>query len=333
MNCFSGGQFCREAGLFFLCRNVTGYCHEKQCCVFGGTLAIFASSSDFGTKRHKHIFIMEAEKIICCDGARNNDALAWAAMANKGNDPMAMAAMMNGGMNSWNNSPWMYLIFLALFGGGGFGWGNRNGQVQDAEIQSKLNQLSTQMQDGNNTNLLMDAIKGNNVALGQLASNLNCDFNQLQSGVCAVQAAIQEVGGKVGYSAERVINAVNLGDMNIVQQMKDCCCQTQQNIIKMGYENQLGQKDIVNGMQQGFSYTNTGIERASANLGFQISQMACDLKTNANDNTQRIIDTMNAHWQSDLQQRYNDARLELSQQRQNATLIAALGTKTPTATT
>lgn len=296
-------------------------------------IAELCIKSNGGRNDTNTFFIMEAEKIICCDGARNNDALAWAAMANKGNDPMAMAAMMNGGMNSWNNSPWMYLIFLALFGGGGFGWGNRNGQVQDAEIQSKLNQLSTQMQDGNNTNLLMDAIKGNNVALGQLASNLNCDFNQLQSGICAVQAAIQEVGGKVGYSAERVINAVNLGDMNIVQQLKDCCCQTQQNIIRMGYENQLGQKDIVNGMQQGFSYTNTGIERASANLGFQISQMACDLKTNANDNTQRIIDTMNAHWQSDLQQRYNDARLELSQQRQNATLIAALGTKTPTATT
>ena len=246
------------------------------------------------------------------------------------NDPMAMAAMMNGGMNSWNNSPWMYLIFLALFGGGGFGWGNRNGQLQDAEIQSKLNQLSTQLQDGNNTNLLMDAIKGNTTALGQLASNLNCDFNQLQNGICAVQAAIQEVGGKVGYSAERVINAVNLGDMSIVQQMKDCCCQTQQNIIKMGYETQLGQKDIVNGMQQGFSYTNTGLERGFSNVGYQMSQMACDLKTNANDNTQRIIDTLNGHWQADLQQRYNDARLELSQQRQNATLIAALKT---TATT
>ena len=246
------------------------------------------------------------------------------------NDPMAMAAMMNGGMNSWNNSPWMYLIFLALFGGGGFGWGNRNGQLQDAEIQSKLNQLSTQLQDGNNTNLLMDAIKGNTTALGQLASNLNCDFNQLQNGICAVQAAIQEVGGKVGYSAERVINAVNLGDMNIVQQMKDCCCQTQQNIIKMGYETQLGQKDIVNGMQQGFCYTNTGLERGFSNVGFQMSQMACDLKTNANANTQRIIDTLNCHWQADLQQRYNDARLELSQQRQNATLIAALKT---TATT
>ena len=37
----------------------------------------------------------EVEKVICCD--RGNDALAYAAMANKNNDPMAMAAMMNGG--------------------------------------------------------------------------------------------------------------------------------------------------------------------------------------------------------------------------------------------
>ena len=34
------------------------------------------------------------EKVICCD--RGNDALAYAAMANKQTDPMAMAAMMNG---------------------------------------------------------------------------------------------------------------------------------------------------------------------------------------------------------------------------------------------
>lgn len=268
---------------------------------------------------------MEGEKIVCCDNGRS-DALAYAmgAVNNKGNDPLAMAAMMN--------NPFIYLVFLMMFGRNGL-WGNNGSGVQDAEIQAKLNQLSTQMQDGNNTNLLMDAVKGNNVALGQLASNLSCDFNQLQSAVCGVQAAIQEVGGKVGFSAERVINAVNLGDMNIIQQMKDCCCQTQQNIIRMGYENQLGQKDIQNSMQQGFAYTNTGIERGFSNIGFQMSQLSCDLKTNANANTQRIIDTLNGHWQEDLQLRLNRAELELSQQRQNATLIAALGATKTTATT
>lgn len=262
---------------------------------------------------------MEAEKIICCDGGRNNDALAYAAMANANRDD---------DMNQWMNNPFAYIMFMAMFGNGGFGWGNRGNQVQDAEIQSKLNQLSTQLQDGNNTNLLMDAIKGNTTALEQLAGNLNCDFNQLQSGVCAVQAAIQQVGGKVGYSAERVINAVNLGDMNIVQQLKDCCCQTQQNIIRMGYENQLGQKDIINGIQQGFAYTNTGIERGFSNIGFQLSSMTCDLKTNANANTQRIIDTLNNHWQEDLQLRLNRAERELSEQRMIAALSPA---KTTTA--
>lgn len=66
----------------------------------------------------------------------------------------------------------------------------------------------------------------------QLASNLNCDFNSLNDAICAVRSGIQDVAGKVGFSAERVINAANLGDLNIVQQLKDCCCQTQQNLLK-----------------------------------------------------------------------------------------------------
>lgn len=275
---------------------------------------------------------MEAEKIICCDGARNNDALAWATMANRGNDPMAMAAMMNGGMGGQWNNPFVYLVWM-MFANRFFGENGLNGQnAQNVEMQNQLQAIRSQMQDNQNTNALMDAIKGNGCNIQQLAGQLNCDFNTLNGAICDVRQGISTLSGQVGYSAERVINAVNLGDMNLIQQLKDCCCQTQQNIIKMGYENQLGQKDIVNQMQQGFSYTNTGIERSASNLGFQMSQMACDLKTNANSNTQRIIDTLNCHWNQDLQQKYNDARLELSQQKQNATLIAALGTKT-TATT
>ncbi len=260
------------------------------------------------------------------------------AMANKGThtDPMAMAAMMNN--SQWMNNPFIYLVFLMMFGRNGL-WGN-NGGVQDAEIQGRLNQLSTQMQDGNNTGLLMDAIKGNSTALGQLASNLNCDFNQLQQAVCGVQSAIQQVGGQVGYSAEKVINAANLGDLNIVQQLKDCCCTTQQNIVKMGYESQLGQKDIINAiqtqtlaMQQGHNNITTEILRNLATITAQNQQDKCDILRSGEMNAQRIVDVLNQHWQADLQQRYNDARLELSQQRQNAELIAALKTTSSTTTT
>ena len=283
------------------------------------------------------------EKVYCYDhpsAYNNHDALAIAAMANKnsGVNAAEMMAAMNGGMgaNQWMNNPFIYLVFLMMFGRNGL-WGNNGNGLQDAEIQSKLNQLSTQMQDGNNTGLLMDAVKGNNTAIGQLASNLNCDFNQLQSAVCSVQSAIQQVSGAVGYSAEKVINAANLGDLNIVQQLKDCCCTTQQNIVKMGYESQLGQKDIINtiqtqtlAMQQGHNNITTEILRNLATITAQNQQDKCDILRSGEMNTQRIVDVLNNHWQSDLQQRYNDARLELSQQRQNAELIAALKTTTTT---
>ena len=274
---------------------------------------------------------MSGEEVIrtstCCPEAMMGGMMG--SMFNKhDNDGLLSAALMNG--NSWNNSPWMYLIFLALFGGNGFGFGNRGNAIQDAEIQGQIQSLRTQLSDNHNSDLLMSAIKGNNDALNTLGANLNCDFNQLQGAVCSVRSAIEQVSGKVGFSAERVINAVNMGDLNMIQQMKDCCCQTQQNIIKMGYENQLGQKDIENSMQRGFDFNNRSVERGFSAIGYQMQQDKCDIIRANQDNTQRIVDVLNTHWQQDLQQKYNDARLELSQLRQNATIIAALK---PTATT
>lgn len=269
---------------------------------------------------------------VYCTGDGGNDNLAAALLARgRDNDPATMLAAMNGGMGvGWNN-PFAYMMMLGMFRFMyGDGWNGQNGNVQRAEIQSQIDSLRNQMSDNHNSDLLMGAIQGNNQDLKTLAANLNCDFNALQSSVCGIQAAIQDVCGKVGFSAERVINAANLGNLNIIQQLKDCCCTTQQNINRMGYENQLGQKDIINSMQRGFDFNNRSIERGFSALGFQLQQDKCDIIRSNQDNTQRIVDVLNNHWQQDLQQKYNDARLELSQQRQNATIIAALKTTTTT---
>ena len=66
------------------------------------------------------------EKIYCCDRDNNDNALAAAILANGNNrrdDLGSMAAMMGGGMNNWMNNPFAYLMFLALFRNGGFGFG------------------------------------------------------------------------------------------------------------------------------------------------------------------------------------------------------------------
>lgn len=269
-------------------------------------------------------------KVYCCDRDRGSDALAYAAMANnRGNDPMALAAMMSGGMNGWQNNPFIYLVWMMF---AQRMWGNGDGSLQNTAIQGQLDSLRTQMSDNHNSDLLMSAINGNAQDLKTLAANLNCDFSQLQTAVCSVRSAIDQVAGQVGFSAERVINAVNAGDCSVIQAIKDCCCQTQQNIIRMGYENQLGQKDILERIQSGLDFVNRGVERGFSATAFQAQQDKCDVIRAGQDNTQRIIDTLNLHWQQELQQRYNDARLELSQQRQNAQLIAALKTTGTTTT-
>lgn len=173
------------------------------------------------------------EKIYCCDRDNNDNALAAAILANGNNrrdDLGSMAAMMGGGMNNWMNNPFAYLMFLALFRNGGFGFGDGNGAgvaAQGIETQAQLNAIRTQLQDNQNADCIKSAIQGNGFALSQLAQTLNIDFNTLQKCCCDVQAAIQQVAGQVGFSAERVINAVNLGDCNVIQALQNCCCQTQ----------------------------------------------------------------------------------------------------------
>lgn len=266
---------------------------------------------------------------VYCTGDGGNDNLAAALLARgRDNDPATMLAAMNGGMGGGWNNPFAYMMMLGMFRFMyGDGWNNgQNGNVQRAEIQSQIDSLRNQMSDNHNSDLLMGAIQGNNQDLKTLAANLNCDFNALQSSVCGIQAAIQDVGGKVGFSAERVINAANLGNLNIIQQLKDCCCTTQQNINRMGYENQLGQKDIINAMQQGFCYTNTGLERGISNLGNLIQTVVCDLKTSGKENTQRIVDVLNNHWEQDLRIQLEDSK----RREQTGFIIQQLKTTTTT---
>ena len=265
-----------------------------------------------------------AEEVIkttsCCNDAMMGGLLG--AMANRdNNNPLAMAAMMRDrdDADMWNN-PFAYMMMMGVMKWMyGDNWNNRDnaGDVQRAEIQSQIESLRNQMADNQNSNLLMGAIQGNGNDLKMLASNLNCDFNALQNSICGIQAGIQQLGGQVGFSAERVISAISQGDLQMTIALKDCCCQTQQNIIRMGYENQMGQKDIINQMQQGFSYTNTGIERAASNLGFQMQQDKCDVIRAGENNTQRIIDTLTGHWSQEQANEIQDLKFKNSQLQQN----------------
>jgi hypothetical protein len=242
------------------------------------------------------------EKIYCSDRGDDN-ALTAAILSNNRRDD---------GYNNWMNNPFAYLMFLAFTRNGGFGNDNNN---------AALEAIRTQMQDNQNSSLIMSALgdgfNRNDFALSQLAQNLNVDFNTLQKCCCDVQAAIREVGGAVNFSAEKVINAANLGDCRIIEALNNCCCQTQRQIAdfradlllqncKDTAELRNGQRDLGAAITQGFSAT-----------AFQAQQDKCDIIRAGQDNTQRIIDTLNNHWKDEQAREIQDLKFQLSQERQN----------------
>lgn len=254
------------------------------------------------------------------------------------NDAMAMA-MFN--QNNWNNNPFAYMMIMGMMRWMyGDNWQNQ--YAGNAEMQSRFNQLSNQMSDNHNTDILADFAKGNYARIGELATNLGVDLRAIQSGICDVRSGVQGLAGDVKagfqglqgdvrFTGERIINGNLLATKDLQAAVKDCCCTTQQNIQKFGYENQLAQKDTLNAMgQQTYTLNErltgiaNGLQQGFSAVAYESQRQTCDIINSGKDNTQRIIDVLNNHWQADLQQRYNDARLELSQKTQNEYLINQL---------
>lgn len=75
-----------------------------------------------------------------------------------------------------------------------------------------------------------------------------------------------------------------------------------------------GQRDLGFAITQGFSAT-----------AFQAQQDKCDILRAGQDNTQRIIDTLNNHWKDEQALKIQDLKFELSQERQNNLLLSRLG--------
>ena len=164
----------------------------------------------------------------------NNGMLGLLAplLQKQGVDPNVLLAMKGnngfGGEGGW----FMWVIFLFfLMGWGGNGWGGFGNNGRGG--------LANEINNDNGRALLMDAIGGNRNALSNLATQLNCTEGQIQSAISALTSQVQNVGNQVGMSGMQTINALQQGNMQIAQQIANCCCQTNNNITTQGYENKL----------------------------------------------------------------------------------------------
>ena len=151
----------------------------------------------------------------------------------RGLDPNLLVAMNRGGGFGSNEGSWfIWLLFILCFcGWGGNGWGGFGNNGRGG--------LANEINNDYGRGLLMDAIGGNRNALSNLATQLNCTEGQIQSAISALTSQVQNVGNQVGMSGMQTINALQQGNMQIAQQIANCCCQTNNNITTQGYENKL----------------------------------------------------------------------------------------------
>ena len=139
-------------------------------------------------------------------------------------DALALQDRNNDGFFGGNGAWVMFLFFLLAWGGGGFGWGNRNG-LEGALTRSDLCQDMNFQQ-------LENAVRGiqNGLCDGFYAQNTTMlqGFNGVQRDMCT------------GF------NAVNANINQARFDAQQCCCETNRNIDAVRYENAKNTCDIIN---------------------------------------------------------------------------------------
>lgn len=144
----------------------------------------------------------------------------------------------------------MYLVMLALFGGGnGFGFNRGGNGALDIETQNKLNSLQAQINDNNNNQWAREAIQGNGFAISQLSQSLGVNHNALAAAIGTVKDAIFNMGAQNGMGFAGVTNAINLGNLNMIQQLKDCCCSMKTQVLEQGYQGRIETINQTNDLQ------------------------------------------------------------------------------------
>jgi hypothetical protein len=268
---------------------------------------------------------MTDEKIYTSESPALTGALVGS-MMNKGDNDFATLAAMNGGMGgAWNN-PFIYLVWMM------FAQRYMGGQGGDTNLQSQISALQGVVQDNHNSDLLMQAVNGSTEAVQNLAVAMNANFDQVSAAICGVRNGITEANGNIQLAAERMIANNNMQSGILGSKVDNAACGIKTAILEQGYQNQLNNCQQTNTILLQSQGLQNVVQNGFTQIGFQIERNACDVKETSIANTQKIIDTLNNHWQLESQTTIQQLRDEVGRLNQTQALIAALKPATTTTT-
>lgn len=204
------------------------------------------------------------------------------------------SALRNNGDDMWGgNNGLLWIFLLILLGGGGWNFGNRAGNLtNDAAITGALDAaIQKARADGLGEQAIMDAIRGNQTAIQTLATTFNTDISAIQQALCALNGGIDKLSGQIGLSGQQVINAIQLGNQNIIQQLMSCCCDVKSLVLEQGNNIRMATMEQTNTLSDRMR---TGFAETHQLLDTQTAQMVAGFQSIKDMFTQNKIDTLQA---------------------------------------
>ena len=137
-----------------------------------------------------------------------------------------------------NGFLWL-LLFLIMGGRGWGGWGNGDGGAQGAGAQAVEKAVVEARAAGLSDQVVLDAIHGNDAALAQIASTLNCGIGDIRNAICGIDKSILQLSSQLGMSGQQIITAIQSGNCALTSQLANCCCEMKQLVTTLNYENRI----------------------------------------------------------------------------------------------
>lgn len=206
----------------------------------------------------------------------------------------------DGFMGGNNGLLWIFL--LILFGGNGFGFGNRGGVAEVGAIDAAITKAQAQ---GCSNELILTAIGGNKEAINQLGSYLGVEVNQIQAAVTSLGNGLCELGYKMGQDTATIISNITSGNAALSRQLAECCCQTQRAIDGVNYN-----------MATQFANTNSNMDKQFCALSHYIDKKIDAAQAENRAGFQGVRDYLVGEKITSLQTDLQSAQAQLSQMNQ-----------------
>lgn len=175
------------------------------------------------------------------------------------------------GLGGWGGGLIGFILGILLGNGGLFG--NGFGGFGNGAYG-----LANQMNNDNNTDLIMNAINGTDSDVRLLATTLNADVNEVRSAITSVQSAIQQVGAQNGMGFLQVTNAIQSGNAALGRQLCECCCENRLLTTQQGYENRIQTIEQTNALGDAINNNGRAVTDAIADLKTTMTREFCDVK-------------------------------------------------------